>query len=146
MAPQSTPRVRELDRSDIQSILARNYIGRLAYAHENRVGIQPVAYVYSEGWIYGRTSPGEKLEAVEASWAPVAFQVDEVESLFRWRSVVVRGGLYVISREDEPEEWERAVRLLRTLVQETLTDDDPVPHRSVVFRIAAAEATGRAMA
>lgn len=38
---------------------------------------------------------------------------------------------------------ERAVELLRTLVRETFTTDDPAPHRDVVFRIAVQEATGR---
>lgn len=66
--------------------------------------IQPVHYVYSDGWIYGRTSYGAKYEALGETahgWWPVVFEVDEVEDLFHWRSV--------LRRTPEREGWERAL-------------------------------------
>lgn len=146
---ENAPRIRELDRAEIEAILARNHVGRIGYARENRIEIQPVHYVFSDGWIYGRTSYGAKYEALGETayrWWPVVFEVDEVEALFRWRSVLVRGGFYVIhpdGPEWERETWEKAVELLRTLLPETLREGDPVPFRTVVFRIAVQEATGR---
>ena len=71
------------------ALLARNHVGRLAYAHHSHVQIEPLNYVYADGWLYGRTSPGAKLDATGESWWPVAFEVDEIDSLFSWRSVVV---------------------------------------------------------
>lgn len=141
--------IREMERSRIDELLARNNVGRIGYARGNHMDIQPVHYVYSDGWIYGRTSVGSKYRALGTTayrWWPVVFEVDEVEDLFHWRSVVVRGGFYVIAPEDskqERETWERALQLLRSLVPETLTEADPLPERTILFRIAVQEVTGR---
>ncbi|HEX7239339.1 MAG TPA: pyridoxamine 5'-phosphate oxidase family protein [Longimicrobiaceae bacterium] len=143
------PEFRELDRAAMDALLARNHVGRLAYGRENRIDVEPVHYVYADGWVYGRTSHGAKLAMVAENWygwSPVAFEVDEVEDVFRWRSVVVHGGFYLIRPEENAPDREvagRAVELLRTLVPETLTAADPVPFRDVLFRIAAQEVTGR---
>jgi uncharacterized protein len=126
-------------------LLRRNNVGRLAYARANRIDIQPVHYVYADGWIYARTSSGAKIEMIDPRWWPVAFEVDEVQSLFRWRSVVVHGGLYTLHPDGTAEQgeiWEKALAALRTLVPETLRENDPVPHRTIVFRIAVQELTG----
>ena len=141
--------IRELDRAAIDGILARNHVGRIGYARGNQMDIQPVHYVYSDGWIYGRTSAGTKFKALGTTaynWWPVVFEVDEVEDLYRWRSVLVRGGFYILSRDgsrDEQSAWEKGLELLRTLVPETLTEADPVPSRTILFRIAVQEVTGR---
>jgi uncharacterized protein len=146
MTTRRAPRIRELGREEIDAILARNHVGRLAYAWQNHVDIEPLHYVYDGGWIYGRTSHGAKMEATGYAWSPVAFEVDEIEGLFRWRSVVVHGGFYTLPQkgaEWEEAEWKRGVELLRKLIPATFTDDDPVAFRTVLFRIAVQEATGR---
>jgi hypothetical protein len=43
----------------------------------------------------------------------------------------------------ETAEWRRGLELLRELVPGTLAEDDPAPHRTVLFRIAVQEMTGR---
>ncbi|HEX6534002.1 MAG TPA: pyridoxamine 5'-phosphate oxidase family protein [Gemmatimonadaceae bacterium] len=148
MTVESTPRIEELSREDIIAILARNRVGRIAFSMRDRVDIEPIHYVYSDGWLYGRTSHGAKLATVVRNrW--VAFEVDEVHAINDWRSVVVHGAFYVL----EPDEvspsanavWERALSLLRRLEPATFTDKDPVPHRDVLFRIAVQEASGRRM-
>ena len=142
-----SPTFRDLNREEIDEILTRNNVGRMAYARGNQVDIQPLHYVYSDGWIYGRTSVGRKLELTGEKWWPVAFEVDEIEDLFRWRSVIIHGGFYVIHPDGptpEREEYQRAIGLLRKLIPETRTDDDPTPFRNLVFRIAVQEVTGKA--
>ena len=143
----AAPVFRALDRDEIHDLLARNHVGRLAFARGNHVDLEPVHYVYDGGWIYGRTSPGAKLDATGEQWWPVAFEVDEIEGLFRWKSVVVHGGFYTILPQrgtGEQAQWEHAVAVLRRLVPEAFTDADPTPFRNVVFRIAVQEASGRA--
>jgi nitroimidazol reductase NimA-like FMN-containing flavoprotein (pyridoxamine 5'-phosphate oxidase superfamily) len=145
MSP-TQPVIRALDRAECEQILARNHVGRLAYAWQNHVDIEPLHYVFHDGWIYGRTSHGAKMEAVGYTWWPVAFEVDEVQEIFRWRSVVVHGGFYTIPAEGsewEAEEWRHGVELLRQIVPETLNEDDPVAFRTVIFRIAVQDVTGR---
>ena len=121
-------------------------MGRLAYTRDNHVDIEPLHYVFHEGWIYGRTSHGTKMDAVGYTWSPVAFEVDEIEGLFQWRSVVAHGGFYAIPEQGaewEQAEWRRGVELLRGLIPETLTGGDPVAFRTVLFRIAVQELSGR---
>ena len=56
--------IHELDRDACEAILARHTVGRLAFTLHNRVDIEPLHYVFLDGWIYGRTSPGRKILAV----------------------------------------------------------------------------------
>ena len=146
MATIHPPQIRQMEREEIHALLARNHVGRVAYARGTQIDIEPLHYVYSGGWLYGRTSRGAKIETTGDSWWPVAFEVDEIVGLFEWRSVVVHGGFYTLDPERsawEREEWGRALEILRTLIPETLTELDPTPHRSVLFRIAVQEVSGR---
>jgi uncharacterized protein len=146
MTAPSEPRFRALERAEIEEILARNHVGRIAFARENQIEILPVHYVYADQWLYGRTSPGGKLHEVAENWWPVAFEVDEIEGMFDWRSVVVKGGLYTMSSEGaawEREAWMTGVGLLRKLIPDALREDDPVPMRTTLFRIAVQDVTGR---
>lgn len=101
--------------------------------------------MYESGWIYGRTSPGMKLLTLRhRPW--VAFEVDEVDNGFEWRSVVVHGTFYRLDPDGSPLEvaaYRRALRLLRRLVPETGTPADPVPFRTVFFRIHVDKISGR---
>jgi nitroimidazol reductase NimA-like FMN-containing flavoprotein (pyridoxamine 5'-phosphate oxidase superfamily) len=143
---QTVPSFRSLTRAECDALLARNHVGRLAYSFHDDVNIEPIHYVYADGVLYARTSVGHKLRTLEHHrW--VAFEVDEVEGLFDWRSVVVRGSVYVV----EPGEtavgratYARTVARLRELVPALFSDDDPTPHRTVLFRIHVDRMTGRA--
>jgi nitroimidazol reductase NimA-like FMN-containing flavoprotein (pyridoxamine 5'-phosphate oxidase superfamily) len=143
-APAPGPRIRALDLEECRRVLDRNVVGRLAFAFQRRVEILPIHYVHDDGWLYGRTAPGDKLRTWEHSrW--VAFEVDEVRALFDWTSVVVHGGLYLISA-DAPHEAalrERAVAVLRRLVPEAGSPHDPVAFRSQLFRIHVDAMSGR---
>lgn len=138
--------VRVLTPDECVEILARNHVGRLAYARANHIGIEPLHYVYHDGWLYGRTSEGTKMTITGYSWHPVAFEVDEIEGIFQWRSVVVHGGFYPMPTRPEGEEleaWNRGVELLRGLIPETFGAGDPVPFRTIIFRISVQEVSGR---
>ena len=145
MARTIRPVFTELSREECEELLARNEVGRLAYSFRDRVGIEPIHYVYAEGWVYGRTAPGAKLETVlHNPW--VAFEVDEVHGTFDWRSVVVTGRLYILDPAEGDRDAEihaKAVELLRGVVYDALSPGDPTPARSVVFRIDADGVTGR---
>jgi nitroimidazol reductase NimA-like FMN-containing flavoprotein (pyridoxamine 5'-phosphate oxidase superfamily) len=128
-----------------EAILTRNSVGRIAFALQDRVSILPVHYVYESGWIYGRTAAGGKLRELLRN-RRIAFEVDEHSELFEWRSVVVRGPLYLIEPGTLPSDrrlYANAVSLMRRLVPSALTDSDPVPFRDQLFRICAVEISGR---
>lgn len=144
--PTPRPQFRDLDRDECLSFLARHNVGRLGLSHKDRVDIVPIHYVHHEGWLYGRTATGTKLDiVVHNRW--VALEVDEVRALFEWQSVVVKGGLYLLRKDGSEHEraiYERGVALVRTLIPEAMTPEDPVPERALLFRVHIDEITGRA--
>lgn len=140
------PTFRELDAGECVALLARHNVGRLALAHRDRVEIVPIHYIHDDGWLYGRTAAGTKLElATHNRW--VAFEVDSIRAIFDWESVVIKGGIYLLrvdGSKDEQAIYHKGLKLLRKLVPETLTPDDPLPERAILFRIHVDEMSGRA--
>jgi nitroimidazol reductase NimA-like FMN-containing flavoprotein (pyridoxamine 5'-phosphate oxidase superfamily) len=126
-----------------RALLARKHIGRLAYSLHDRVDIQPVNYVYADGWIFARTQVGSKIMMLaHHPWC--AFEVDEVHGLFSWESVVAHGSVNLLDPESGSlEVYERALDAIRTLIPETFTTKDPTPRRGILFGIWVQELTGR---
>jgi len=145
MITASRPTFRELDASEAEQLLARNHVGRIAYSFRNQIDIEPISYVYADGVIYLRTQPGSKLATLaHAPW--VAFEVDEIDGPFDWRSVVAHGTVYMLSRTGSKlarASYQLAVQHLRTLVPRALDDEDPTPERTVVLQIHPDPITGR---
>jgi uncharacterized protein len=139
------PSIRSLSSAECYQILARNHVGRMAFSLHDRVDIEPLHYVFDDGWLFGRTAVGKKMTILRhRPW--VAFEVDEIDGMFDWRSVVVHGGFHVVTADGPPLEakaWERAVELVRQLVPATGSPSDPAPFRTVFFRIAIDEVAGR---
>lgn len=135
----------ELSRAAGLRLLAENHLGRIAFTFHDRVDIEPISYVYADGWIYARTSPGTKLTTV--SHHPfVAFEIDDIQGPNDWRSVVVHGTIYFIDPERGDEDralYEEAVAHLRSIDANALTDEDSAPHRHQVFRVYVDEVTAR---
>ena len=145
MRNDEAPSFRALDRAESEAILSRNHIGRIAYSFHDRADIEPIHYAYEDGWIYGRTSPGVKIVTLtHHRW--VAFEVDEVDGPFDWRSVVVHGTVYLLTSDDAQateRDLARGLALLRRFLPEAFTADDPTPFRTVLFRLSTSEITGR---
>ena len=139
------PTFRALSHVECDALLARNHVGRIAFAFRDRIDITPIHYVYEAGWLFGRTSEGAKLSTIAHNiW--VAFEVDEIRGVFDWASVVVHGTFHRIDLGGSPREQAagaRAIHLLRAIVPETFEADDPVAFRTVLFRIAIGEVSGR---
>ena len=145
MTDRAYPLFREMDANEALALLARNHVGRIAYSFHDRVDIEPISYIFANGALYMRTEPGSKLATLaHAPW--VAFEVDEVEGPFDWRSVVAHGTIYRLHEKGTPIEEETyrfAVDRLRELIPHALHDDDPVPMRRVLLRLEPSHLTGR---
>ncbi len=143
--PSRRLRYGTLERDEIDALLERHNVGRIAYTFRDRVDVEPINYVYRDGWIYLRTGPGSKLNTL-ARHPWVAFEVDEVDGPFDWRSVVVHSTVYELTpggTEAQARVYDEAVELLRGLIPETFTEEDPVPHRNVILRMKVDEVSGR---
>ena len=142
----STATFRNLARGEIEALLRRHNVGRIAFTDGRRVDIEPIGYVYDDGAIYGRAAPGTRMKALRGRpW--VAFEVDEVRGPFDWESVVAKGTVYTV--EPGPSTamralYEKALRTIRTVMPDALTENDPVPARTILFQIHIDEWEGRA--
>ena len=136
---------RELGREEIDAMLLRNTVCRLAFTFHDRVDIRPIHYVYHRGWLYGRTSEGDKLSTLRHNqW--VAFEVDEIDGPLDWRSLVIHGSFWILHPRGSPraeELWKKAAELVTEIVPGALTETDPVPFRQTLFRIAVSDVCGR---
>ena len=97
--------IAELDEAGCWRLLGEARMGRLALAPAGDVNIFPVNYVVSDGALYFRTAPGEKL--LELSVNPdVAFEIDgfDEDSAF---SVVVKGVAERLETQTEIDEADR---------------------------------------
>jgi uncharacterized protein len=137
--------IRELTADETEALLRARAVGRIAYSWHDHVDVEPVHYVYEDRAIHGRTSAGAKLLALRHNpW--VAFEVDEVLGPYDWRSVVAHGTVYVLHPEGTPADrlaYARALDLARRIEPAALTARDPVPWRTVLFRISVDHVTGR---
>jgi nitroimidazol reductase NimA-like FMN-containing flavoprotein (pyridoxamine 5'-phosphate oxidase superfamily) len=139
------PIFREMSDEEVDAMLRKHTYGRLAFTFHDRVDIEPIHYVYDEGRLVCRTASGSKVDILRHHpW--VAFEIDEVEGLFHWRSVVAKGTAYF--RSATPPHSEVAggaspAEALRRLVPSALTPGDPTPDRSIVFTIHVDSARGR---
>ena len=140
-----TPRFRDMPKRDVEALLRRNYVGRIGFSFRDSVDIRPIGYVYDEGWLYGRTSLSDKLTTLRHNqW--VAFEVDEVEGPFDWKSVILHGTFYRLESEGSEYDvrlYEKGLSTLRTLMPTALTENDPVPFRTEFFGIAIDSMSGR---
>ncbi|MEO6527570.1 MAG: pyridoxamine 5'-phosphate oxidase family protein [Gemmatimonadaceae bacterium] len=143
MTTTTAAEFRQLTTDESRALLVAQHIGRLAFTLHDRVDIEPINYVSDGEWIFGRTSNGTKLSTLlHHPWCAV--EADEVQGLFDWSSIVVKGTFYILDPEiGSPDVYRRAERLLRDLVPGTFKANDPAPHRDIVFGIFIHELTGR---
>jgi uncharacterized protein len=138
------PKFRMMRNPEMRALLRRHHAGRIAFGFREQVDIEPISYAFNGRWLYARTAFGTKLLQMKHNpW--VAFEVDEIDGPFDWRSVVAHGTAYFLNSGAVPHpEYTRAVRMLRSIDERILTDEDLVPERTILFRIHVDVLTGRA--
>jgi nitroimidazol reductase NimA-like FMN-containing flavoprotein (pyridoxamine 5'-phosphate oxidase superfamily) len=80
----------ELTNQQIDHILHAQLIGRIGCCTGDQMLIMPVTYAYHEGFIYAHSRDGEKIRIMRKN-SRVCFQVDAIENMKNWRSVVIWG-------------------------------------------------------
>lgn len=84
--------IKKLETAECFKVLASNFIGRLAYNTGKGPHIVPITYFHDAKGksILSYSSTGHKIKAMRKR-EDVAFLVDEIQSIQKWRSVLVHG-------------------------------------------------------
>ena len=95
-------KVKDMAPKEIRALLHRIGFGHLGCAREGRPYVVPMHYAYDGEYLYLFTTEGMKTGFIEAN-PEVCMQVEEVESVSRWESVMVNGRAERITNQDDKE-------------------------------------------
>ncbi len=146
-----------LNPEQIVHVLQSQITGRIGCYSEGKVYIVPISYAYHNNNIYAHSKEGKKIHMMRQN-PSICFQVDQLENLSNWRSVIVWGTYEELRYPTEQEEGRLILqhRLSPYAISETVQpgpQEDPElpekphliekPQKPVVFRIKIAERSGR---
>ncbi|MGZ4090680.1 MAG: pyridoxamine 5'-phosphate oxidase family protein [Bacteroidia bacterium] len=80
----------ELNEMQMNNFLLSQAVGRIACSDGKKPYIVPVTYVYDGKYIIGQTKEGKKLHIMRNN-PNVCFEVDSMNNMANWRSVVING-------------------------------------------------------
>jgi uncharacterized protein len=105
--------IEEMTIEDCYGALTHARLGRLACSRENQPYIVPIYFAFEERFLYGFTTPGQKVEWMRSN-PLVCVELDEVGDHAKWTSLVIFGRFEELPETDEFEdERSRAHELLQ---------------------------------
>ena len=136
----------ELTLEEIDDLLHSEAVGRIGCYAFGQPYVVPITYAYDGEAIYGHSREGLKLRMMR-SQPTVCFEVDRMDDLSNWRSVIARGTF----SELDTSEAELAMTILRRRLAPLVASETSLPdsrrHASglpySVFRIILSERSGR---
>ena len=128
-----------LSPEEIEAILRRHRVGRIACSANDRPYVVPITYAYDGSYVYGYSTVGRKIDVMREQ-PLVCFEVDEVDGPASWRSVIAEGVYEEVTAHGARQE---------ALARLTRPSGNAVPrspnaaNRIVVFRLRLTEKSGR---
>ncbi len=142
----------ELSEKQIIDVLQSQFMGRIGCSAKGKPYIVPIGYTYQELYILARSKEGMKIEMMREN-KDVCFQVDIVENMVNWRSVILWGTYEEITEEAEIQ---KATDIIMDKMAPIITSETLKPKvqpmapinvekekKAIVFRIKIAKKTGR---
>lgn len=142
-----------LSNKQMLDVISNGIVGRLGCHSDGKTYVVPISYAYHDGYIYFRTFEGMKISMMRKK-PGVCFQVDRMDDMADWQSVIVWGIFEEITDATERKKGLEILlkRMLPKVVSETVkfTSEWPFPPtddlnkiEGIVFRIHISEMTGR---
>jgi len=141
-----------LSEKECMVFLKSNYLGRIGCTHNGDIYIVPVNYIINAGSIIIHSPEGRKVKMMRKN-PRACFQVDEIKTFTRWKSVIAWGNYEEIT--DEKEKWNALESFVSHFIEAKVTETTPSPEVSevrvhprsyvkmVVFKININKITGR---
>ena len=105
----------DLDKSQIDDLLKSELIGRVGCFDGNKVYVVPITYAYDNGYIYGHTKDGLKIQMMRNN-PNVCFEIDWMKDMSNWKSVIVYG----IFEELKGDEANKGLEILMKSIMSNL--------------------------
>jgi nitroimidazol reductase NimA-like FMN-containing flavoprotein (pyridoxamine 5'-phosphate oxidase superfamily) len=140
--------IRALANDEIERVLRAEVVGRIGCHADGRTYVVPVSYIFENGAVYAHSRDGLKVQMMRRNPA-VCFEVDHVEDLVNWHSVICWGTF----TELEGADADRAMAMLQERLRERVprqvehgrlaAEESIGTSAPVVFRISLVEISGR---
>jgi nitroimidazol reductase NimA-like FMN-containing flavoprotein (pyridoxamine 5'-phosphate oxidase superfamily) len=88
----------KLSDEQIEEVLKENVVGRIGCSDGNKTYVVPVNYVYDGKFIIGHSLAGLKIQMMRKN-PEVCFEVDEIQGLTNWKSVIAWGQYQELTEE-----------------------------------------------
>ncbi len=142
----------ELSVQEVEELLRSEVTGRIGCHAGGRTYVVPITYAYENGYVYCHSAEGLKLRLMREN-PTVCFEVDRVENVGNWRSVIATGRFEELSGRDVIEAMDVLISRLGEMAAPAhpsfvIRASSAEPPRAdgreiVLFRIHLAEKTGR---
>lgn len=114
----------KLNEMQQESLLKQQVTGRIACHAHGVTYIVPVNYVYDGTYIYGHSSAGKKIDIMRQN-PEICFEVDDIQSVFKWQSVIAWGTF------EEVKEINERQRIMQALIHRIMPlSENPANHPS----------------
>lgn len=140
----------ELTSEQSTQVLRSEVVGRIGCYADGKIYVVPVTYAFDGKFIYAHSKEGLKIQLMRKN-PNVCFQVDRIENMALWRSVVVWGKYEELKVED----YEIGMKILKDKLTPLLISESVKPAhgmgpevvikqpKAIAFRISIGEITGR---
>lgn len=141
-----------LTEEQARQLLQSGLVGRIGCFAGKEIYVVPVTYAYHDGFIYAHSREGQKIRLMRKNTS-VCFQVDAIENMGNWRSVIAWGNYQELTDERERN---AGLRILRDRLAPFVTSETVRPHatpappeaiekerKAVIYRISIKKITGR---
>lgn len=143
----------QLDHQEMEELLRSSVVGRIGCHAEGRTYVVPVSFVYEDGAVIGHSASGLKMQMMREN-PSVCFEVDAMEDVGNWRSVIAWGKFEELHGADADRAMAALVARLLPLAVTAQTSHAPKDlthqHRAqvgelpaIVYTIRFHEMTGR---
>lgn len=143
----------ELSNEQIQHVLQSQIVGRIGCCLKNEMYIVPVTYAYHKEFIYAHSKEGLKVQIMRKN-PHVCFQVDSIDNMTNWRSVLLWGDFEELKTEKEQKMGMKILvdRLIPYMTSETVRPAHRPSHppaiiekefKAVAYRIRITRTSGR---
>jgi uncharacterized protein len=136
----------EMGTTEIQTLLSQAAYGHLGCSLEGHPYVVPMRYYFENPNLYVFTTEGMKTHYMDEN-PEVCLQVEDLQDMSHWRSVVVMGRSERITDQDELERVTQAIKIrnpqLSPAINHTWTDAWGRGNVVAIYRIHPSEMTGR---